>query len=476
MEPITHKMEGGANAFLVLDPVGKLMKKFSIPCIISLLAGALYNIVDQIFIANADYLGSNGNAANTVVFPLTVVALAIAIMIGDGACAFVSISLGAKQHENAHRSVGNAVLLAIISSIVLTALYFIFMEPVLTLFGGKVNEETFSLSKEYFVWIAAGLPFYMFGQAMNPIIRSDGSPRFAMITTIAGAVLNIILDPIFIFVFRWGMTGAAAATVLGQIVTAVFAILYLCRMKAVKLQKESFVLNGRLISKFLPLGISSLLSQISLVVSMASINNMIKKYGAQDNIFGQEQYAQIPMAVVGIVMKFYQIVISIVIGIAAGCIPIVGYNLGAKHNDRVKSIFSRLLMCEALVGVIAFAAVEIFPGQFIDIFGANNESVYYTNFAIKAFRTYLCLVIFACVNKAAFIFLQAMGKPWVSTFLSMLREVVFGAGFPLILPLWFGLNGVLYSMPLSDLLTFIVSMIVIKITYNELNKNIHKTA
>jgi Na+-driven multidrug efflux pump len=209
---------------------------------------------------------------------------------------------------------------------------------------------------------------------------------------------------------------------------------------------------------------------------MAAINNMIKKYGALDGVFGQEQYAQIPMAVVGIVMKFFQIVISIVIGIAAGCIPIVGYNLGAKHSDRVKSLFSRLLLCEALVGVIAFAIVEIFPGGLIAVFGARNESIYYTDFALKAFRVYLCLVIFACINKAAFIFLQAMGKPWSSTFLSMLREVVFGAGFPLMLPLWFGLNGVLYSMPLSDLLTFIVSVIVITITYNELNRNIRKTA
>ena len=469
-------MGGDAHAFLVLEPIGKLMKKFSIPCIISLLVGALYNIVDQIFIANANYLGSNGNAANTVVFPLTVVALAIAIMIGDGTCAFVSISLGAKQYKNTHHSIGNAVLLTIISSIVLMGLYFIFMEPILALFGGKVNEGTFSLSKEYFVWITAGIPFYMFGQAMNPVIRSDGSPRFAMITTITGAVLNIILDPIFIFVFKWGMMGAAVATVLGQIATAVFAIYYLCRMKAVKLQKESFVLNGHLISKFLPLGICSLLSQISLVVAMASINNMIKKYSALDSIFGQEEYAQIPMAVVGIVMKFFQIVISIVVGMAAGCIPIVGYNLGAKHSERVKSLFSRLLICEAFIGFIAFVSVEIFPKQIIDIFGANNESIHYTDFALKAFRTYLCLVIFACVNKAAFIFLQAMGKPWSSTFLSMLREVIFGAGFPLILPLWFGLNGVLYSMPLSDLLTFVVSIIVIRITYNELNKNIHKTA
>lgn len=162
---------------------------------------ALYNIVDQIFIANASYLGSYGNAANTVVFPLTVIALGIAVMIGDGCCAFVSISLGEKKTENATRSVGNSsVLLCIISSIVLISIYLIFAEPILTAFGGRVNAETFELSKKYFFWIALGIPFYMFGQAMNPIIRADGSPKFAMISTVAGAVINIILDPIFIFV------------------------------------------------------------------------------------------------------------------------------------------------------------------------------------------------------------------------------------------------------------------------------------
>ena len=194
-----------ANAFLVQEKIGTLMKKYSIPCIISLLVAALYNIVDQIFIANASYLGSYGNAANTVVFPLTVVALALAVMIGDGCCAFVSISLGEKKEENAHRSVGNAIVLCLIISIILTAVYLIFQEQILTMFGGKVNEETFRHSKEYFFYISIGIPFYMFGQAMNPVIRSDGSPRFAMVSTLAGAVVNIILDPVFIFGFQWGM-------------------------------------------------------------------------------------------------------------------------------------------------------------------------------------------------------------------------------------------------------------------------------
>ena len=200
------------------------MRKYALPCIISLLVAALYNIVDQIFIANASYLGSYGNAANTVVFPLTVVALAVAVMIGDGTCAFVSISLGANESEKAHRAVGNAVALCIIASLVLTAVYLIFQDGIITFFGGRVNAETFRHSKEYFFWITAGLPFYMFGQAANPIIRSDGSPKFAMFSTVSGAVVNIILDPIFIFVFRWGMMGAAIATVLGQVLTAALSV------------------------------------------------------------------------------------------------------------------------------------------------------------------------------------------------------------------------------------------------------------
>ena len=190
------------HSYLAEEKIGKLMRKYAVPCIISLLVGALYNIVDQIFIANADYLGSYGNAANTVVFPLTVIALGIAVMIGDGCCAFVSISRGAKNSGDAKRSVGNSVMLCIVSSLLLTAVYLIFAQPILTAFGGRVNNETFELSKEYFFWITLGIPFYMFGQAMNPIIRADGSPRFAMISTLAGAVANIILDPIFIFVLR----------------------------------------------------------------------------------------------------------------------------------------------------------------------------------------------------------------------------------------------------------------------------------
>ncbi len=452
------------------EKIGKLMRGYAVPCIISLLVGALYNIVDQIFIANADYLGSYGNAANTVVFPLTVIALGIAVMIGDGCCAFVSISLGEKKSGDASRSVGNSVIICIASSIVLTAVYLIFAEPILTAFGGRVNAETFRLSKEYFFWIAVGIPFYMFGQAMNPVIRADGSPKFAMISTLAGAVANIILDPIFIFAFKWGMMGAAVATVIGQVITALLAVLYLCRAKTVKIKRADLRPSGKIIGRTLSLGLCSFLAQISLVAAMMAINNMIRKYGAADDIFGMEQYAQIPMAVVGIVMKFFQIVISVVIGMAAGCIPIVGFNMGAKQYGRVKSLFSRLICAEACVGAASLVVAEVFPGALIRIFGAANESVYYTDFALKAFRIYLCMIVLACVNKATFIFMQAMGKAVESTLLSMVREIVFGVGFALLLPVFFGLDGVLYSMPVSDILTAVISAVLIAGTYRQLDR------
>lgn len=409
------------NDFLATEGLDALMRKYAIPCIISLLVGALYNIVDQIFIANAAYLGSFGNAANTVVFPLTVIALAISVMIGDGACAFISISLGERKPEDASNSVGNSVILVVLSSIVLTALYLAFSSQIIAMFGGTVNEETFGYSKEYFFWISLGIPFYMFGQAMNPIIRADGNPKFAMVSTLVGAVINIILDPIFIFVFKWGMMGAAVATVIGQIATAVLAIRYLCNTKVVRIKKSDFRLRSKIVYRTLVLGICSFLSQISLVAAMA-----------------------------------------------AGCIPIVGFNMGAGLKDRVKELFTRLLTAEAAVGAAALVIVELFPNGLIRIFGAANESVYYTSFAIKAFRIYLCMMIFACVNKATFIFLQAMGKAVASTMLSMVREIVFGVGFAILLPMFFGLDGVLYSMPVSDIITFVIALIIIKHTYKEL--------
>jgi len=450
-----------ANSWLETEKLSVLMRKYAVPCVISLVVAALYNIVDQIFIANASYLGSYGNAANTVVFPMTVIALALAVMVGDGTCAFVSLCLGQGRKEDSHRAIGNAVVVVLLISVALTAVYAIWQGPILTVFGGRVNEETFERSREYFTYITMGIPAYMFGQAMNPIIRSDGSPKFAMVSTLLGAVANIILDPVFIFIAHWGMMGAAVATVAGQLITAVLAIWYLCHMKAVKLEKSSFAFRPDLVRKCLSLGMTSFFSQISLVAAMAAINNMLKVYGAQDPVFGQQQYAQIPMAVVGIVMKVFQIVISIAVGMSAGCIPIVGYNIGAGRKDRAKQLYRMVLLHEFLLGLISLIVVEFFPKQLTDIFGAANESRYYTDFAVRSFRIYLCMMPLATLNKGNFIYLQGAGRAFISSMLSFVREVVFGVGFALLLPVFFGLNGVLYSMPVSDVLTFGISLVVI---------------
>ena len=268
----------------------------------------------------------------------------------------------------------------------------------------------FRLSIEYFFWITLGIPFYMFGQALNPIIRSDGNPRFAMLTLLVGAMLNIILDPICIYALHWGMAGADIATIIGQIVSALMAAAYLFRMKAVTLKKDCFIFRPKLMQKILILGSASFLSQISIVLSMAATLNAAVKFGALDAVFSQPEYSQIPTAIVGIVMKFFQIVISTSAGLAAGCIPIAGYNIGARRNDRVLGLMKRLMTVEALIGIVATLIFLIFPHQLIRLFGSENESIHYTQFAVWFIRGQLCLLPLACVNKGTFIFLQSLGK------------------------------------------------------------------
>lgn len=359
---------------LATQPLGRLMRRYAVPCMTSLVVAALYNMVDQVFIANAPDLGSVGNAATTVVFPLTVAALAIAVMLGDGCCAFVSLMLGAGKQEEAHRAVGGTVTVSVVAGLVLMAAYLLFPDTLLTWFGGRVNAGTFEKAQEYFFWIALGVPLYVFGQAMNPVIRSDGSPTFAMVATLAGAAANLVLDPLLIFVCHFGMAGAAIATVAGQALTAGLSIWYLTRMKQIHLQKDSFRPRAHLLGKCAKLGMTSFLAQISLVAAMAATNTMLRICSAQDAVFSQEEFSAIPMAVFGIVMKVFQIVISCAIGLAAGCIPVAGYNMGAGRHDRVKGLLTRLLAAEAVVGLIALLVVELLPDQLMLLFGAQNES------------------------------------------------------------------------------------------------------
>ena len=448
-------------------PVKPLLLQLMIPAVVAQVVNLLYNIVDRIYIGHIEGIGAAALTGVGLFAPILMLLNAFAMLIGAGGAPRTAIALGQDNKDEAEKIIGNSFTMLLFFAVVLTAGFYAGAPALLRLFGA--SDATLPYAVAYGRIYILGSVFVLLVMGMNPFITTQGFAKISMLTTVIGAVINIILDPIFIFVFKWGMMGAAVATVIGQVFTAILAVWYLLNMKIIKPASGDYALRGSICGRMLTLGITSFLSQISLVAAMAAINNMLRKYGALDAVFGQEQYAQIPMAVVGIVMKFFQIVISIVVGMAAGCIPIVGYNMGAEKKFRVRELFTKLLVAEALVGAVALILAEGFPRQLIAIFGADNESSYYTDFAIKAFRTYLCMMILACVNKACFIFLQAVGKALSSTLLSMFREVVFGVGFALLLPVFFGLDGVLYSMPVSDVLTFAAAAFIIVKTYRELN-------
>ena len=445
--------------------INPLLLKLSIPMMISMLVQALYNVVDSVFVS---HVSESALTAVSLAFSLQNVMIAVGVGTGVGVNALLSKSLGEKNQSRANATAENGIFLSLCSFAVFFVIGLTCMKPY---FYAQTSDAVIAQQGIRYLSVCCIFSLGLFTQTMGEkLLAATGRTYLSMISQLVGAVVNIILDPIFIFGFRWGMMGAAVATVIGQLVTAALAVWYLLHMKIIRPEKGDYRLKGSICGRTLTLGMTSFLSQISLVAAMAAINNMIRKYGALDAVFGQEQYAQIPMAVVGIVMKFFQIVISIVVGMAAGCIPVVGFNMGAKKPTRVKELFTKLLLAEAAVGAVALVLVEGFPRQLIALFGAANESVYYTDFAVKSFRIYLCMIILACVNKACFIFLQAMGKAAESTALSMVREVVFGVGFALLLPRFFGLDGVLYSMPMSDILTFLIAGYLICKTYRELNQ------
>lgn len=453
------------NQYLAEGKIGKLMMKFSIPCIMSLLVSSLYNIVDQIFIGRG--IGYLGNGATNIIFPVTVIALSLALLTGDGCAAYLSICQGMKDEKRAKKSVGNAVSFIIAVSLIFTVFLALSRDKLLWAFGA--TEGNIGYAEEYFFYIIMGIPFFMFANSMNSIIRADGNPQFAMVSTLIGAVINVILDPVAIFVLHWGMAGAAAATITGQIVSAFLAGYYLFHTKTFHLSRDSFLPDPSVMKKFLPLGISSFLTQISIVIIMAVMNNTLVAYGAQSK-YG----ADIPLTVVGIVMKVFQIVIAVVVGIAAGSQPIIGFNYGAGKYGRVKEIFKTMIMAEACVGIIATICFEAFPQQIISIFG--SESDLYNEFAVMAFRLFLSTILFCCIQKATSIFLQALGKPFLSTGLSLLRDFILSVPLVLILPRYMGLTGTLYSAPAADIVSLIAVFFVTVYIFRHLRQKEGQTA
>lgn len=440
------------SQFLGEEKISKLMLKFSIPCVLSLLVSALYNIVDQIFIGNSE-LSALGNAATGVVFPIFIIAQAFAWCFGDGCAAYLNICQGKKNTQDAHKSIGSGITITLIASIILIAVFFPLKTQLLTLFGASDN--SIGMAIEYFNIILMFFPLYMLSNMMNAVIRADGSPAWSMASMLIGAIINIILDPLFIFGFKWGMTGAALATVIGQTVSFIISLIYFFRPKTFKLTIKSFIPDLKIFSSALKLGTSSFITQMTIVIISLVCNIMLARYGAQSR-YGVD----IPIAIIGIESKVFTVVINLVVGIVLGCQPIIGYNIGAKKYDRVKKLYKSILICTIVIGVCSTLLFELAPRAVVSIFGTptnipNPED--YWIFAEKTFRIFLSLVTFTCIIKMSSIFFQAVGKPVHAVISSMIRDIVCFIPLIIILPMRFGIEGILFAAPAADFIAMIVA-------------------
>ena len=441
------------------EPIGRLILKFAIPSVIALLVNSLYNIVDQIFIGWG--VGYLGNGATNVVFPITIIALALSMMIGNGGAAYLSLKLGEGESESARKGVGNAVTLVVVVSILLAVVFLVFIDPILTLFGATDMLRDYAL--EYGWVIGLGLPFMMISAAINSMIRADGSPKYAMGSMVIGAILNVILDPVFIFIFHMGVRGAAIATVIGQVASFLVSVVYVPRFKTVRPNAAAFRLNVKTCGNIVTFGLSSFITQFAITIVMALTNNLLAIYGAS-SIYG----AEIPLTATGIVMKVNQIMISILLGIATGTQPILGYNYGAKRYDRVKKALELSLLASEVISVLAFLLFQFAPMSVVVLFG--SEEGLYNEFAVKAFRIFLMLCPLTGFQTIAAVYLQAVGKPVKSAVLSLARQIIFFVPAALILPTFLGVEGVLWTGPVADGLAFLLSLALLLYERHHLKK------
>ncbi len=456
------------NKSLGTEKLGKLLLKFSIPCVASLLISSLYNIVDQIFVGNSS-LGYLGNAATGAVFPILVVTQAFAWCFGDGCAAFLSICQGRKEPEKANRAIGTGILLTLLSSLLIILISLVWSEPILRFCGASDN--SLPLAKSYLTIVACFFPFYMLQNMTNGIIRSDGSPLYAMLSTGIGAILNIILDPIFIYVCDWGIEGAAWATVIGQVISFLVGIAYFSRSKTFRLNLKSFVPDMKGFREPFMLGVSSFITQISIVVVNLVGNAMLVKYGNQ-SIYGQD----IPIAITSIETKVFTVVLNVVVGIVLGGLPIIGYNIGAGKIKRVRHLYFLILMWTIGISFIATLLFEIWPDFIVGIFGAQDDPLY-MEYGRLVFRLFLATTMLTCFIKMSSIFFQACGKAVKATIASLARDILFFVPAVIILPMisekretGSGIVALLYAPMIADILAFFIALTFTFILFKELGK------
>lgn len=445
--------------YLGTERVGKLLRQFAIPCICSLIISCLYNIVDQIFVGNG--VGYLGNAATGVIFPITVVGWGLSLLFGDGAAASLSVSLGRGETKDIHRSVGSAVLGSFLSGVVVIAIAYLCGDGLLRMIGA--TDANIQMAHDYGVIIFAMMPLAMTQNTLASIIRADGSPKYAMVAMLTGAVINIIGDPVAIFALDMGIKGAAWATILGQFVSFLICAAYLRHPKTFRVGIGSFRPSMALLKPVMALGTSSLLTQLSIVVITVVNNILLVKYGAR-SAYG----ADIPLAAFVVIMKLFQIVLNVAIGIAAGAQPIVGYNYGAKNYGRVWELLKLMIKWTVIVGLVCMVLFEAVPGVFIRMFGSADDPVYF-EFAVLCLRIYLSLILVTCAQKVCAIFLQSIGKAKAAAPLSVLRDVLLIV-FSLLIPAAIGVTGIFWAAPIADVLAIAVTAAVMVRVWKELGR------
>ncbi len=437
--------------------INKLIIQYSLPAILSGLVSSIYNIVDQIFIGQS--VGILGNSATNVAYPLVTITTSITLLLGIGAAANFSLALGRNQHDKVKQFTGNALFALLIAGVFFTLATLLFMEPLLQFFGA--TENNIGYATDYVSIIAFGFPFFMLGTGASHLIRADGSPKVASKCIMSGAILNCILDPIFIFGFDMGIKGAAFATIIGQIVACLMAVNYFRNFKTFQITKDIFKIELPIIKRIATLGMAPCFNQLAMTVTQITLNNVLSYYGAL-SIYGSD----IPLACVGIIIKVNIVFISISVGIAQGTQPIVGYNYGAQKYDKVIEAYKINAKYVSIVSVLAFCAFQFFPRQIISLFGSGSDE--YFDFAIKFFRIFMLM---ACINGIQPItanFFTAIGKPIKGLFMSLTKQLIFLVPLILVLPIFFGINGVLYAGPIADTAAFTLAMIFIKREFKSL--------
>ena len=432
--------------------IPSLLRNFAIPSIIATLVSSLYNIVDQVFIGQG--VGYLGNSATNVSYPLTTICLALSLLIGIGSASRFSLCLGAGEQEEAEKVVGNSICMMLFSGILYAVLIEIFLYPMLTAFGATA--ENMSYAATYSRIIALGMPFQIVTTSMSSLIRADGSPKYSMTCMLIGAILNTILDPVFIFLFDLGVAGAAWATIIGQFFSFLTAIAYIRRFKSVQLKRKDLRLSVKESLQTASLGMSNSLNQVAITLVQIVMNNSLTYYGAM-TVYGED----IPLASCGIVMKTNAILLSFFIGLSQGSQPIIGFNYGAKQYPRVRKTYQLAITCSFVISTIGFILFQFFPYQIISLFG-KGDALYF-EFAIHFMRTFLFMVIVNGVQLISSNFFAAIGKPVKGLLLSMTRQVFFLIPLILILPLFFGIDGVLYAGPIADGVAFLVSVLLVSL-------------